>query len=331
MYTKKLKSGSWCVEAYAGYDRETKKQYRKSFTGKDLRALKMLAAEWEQTHRSYSDSASIRSAVDSYMWTHARQLSPSTQSGYASIARNLPDWLTRIRCDHLTPAQLQRLVNESTLSPKSIRNQVAFLSTVLRSQGLRLPMVTLPQVAEPPLNIPDTDVVRETIRLAREQSTELWIVIMLAATAPLRAGEISALTLDDISGDTIHVCHDMVYGTDHKWYLKPPKTKSSDRYIDMPHELIEAIRAQGFVTHWRPKRIYDIFQRFLRRNRLPIYRFHDLRHFCISFLLSQGIDEVSVAERSGHADHASMKRYVHALGLHRRSVSEKILSLYESF
>ena len=147
---------------------------------------------------------------------------------------------------------------------------------------------------------------------------------MLAATGPLRAGEIAALSIDDIEGTMVHVHRSLAMGPDWQYHEKPPKTKSSDRYVDMPPALIDAIQKQGYVTNWTPQRIARRFRALLRDNGIPAYRFHDLRHFAISEMLSNGIEEIYIAERSGHADYATMKRYTHALGSHRTEVTRKI-------
>ena len=331
MHLRKLPSGNWNAVAYGGYNKETGKQYTKSFTGPDRAAVKAEAAVWETKHRFRHDSRALAGAAEDFLALNAKTLSPSTQHGYTAIKRTLPDWLLRMPCHAIGEKDLQRYVNSLKVSPKTIRNRIGFISAVLKSQGIEMPPIRIPQAEVPLLNIPDSDTVKRTIAAA-EADTELWICIMLAATGPLREGEIAALSLDDIDRESciVHVHHDLVLGSDNKYHLKPPKTRSSDRYIDMPRNLIEAIYKQGYVTRWKPKGIYNRFRTLLDNNGIPPYRFHDLRHFCISELLSQGIDEIYVAERSGHSDYATMKRYTHALGNRRGEVSKKILGHFDA-
>jgi integrase len=121
----------------------------------------------------------------------------------------------------------------------------------------------------------------------------------------------------------------MVYGSDHAYHIKPPKTERSDRYIDIQRDLVEKIFAQGYVTRFTPKGIEKRFRTILRHAGIPHYRFHDLRHFCISELLLQGLPESYVSERSGHTSHATMQRYIHVLGNRRAEASKKILAHFD--
>ena len=220
MHSRKLPSGSWQVIAYAGYDPKTKKKFTKSFTGKDLRTLKTRAALWEGEHRMYHAPESMAAVIDRYIESAA--LSPSTKRGYRSIRKNLPEWLLVTPCHAFSAPLCERFISEMNKSPKTIKNYVSLLQAALRAQDLPAPSVRLPQVPLPRLHIPDADIVRATLETA---DPEMYIVIMLAATGPLRLGEICALALEDIDrkNSIIHVRRSMVYGADHAYHVKPPK------------------------------------------------------------------------------------------------------------
>ena len=53
------------------------------------------------------------------------------------------------------------------------------------------------------------------------KGTEMELPILLAAFGPMRRGEIAALTIDNIHGNTVHVCVNMVRTENHnEWIVK---------------------------------------------------------------------------------------------------------------
>lgn len=320
MHVRKLPSGSWNVMAYAGRDADGK-NIVKSFTGPDLRTLKSEAALWEADRKV--SRLSFAAAADRFMSARKNVISPSTLRSYHAIRGSLSEYRSfwRAPLHSITTAQLQNMIAQMDVSPKTIKNRVGFISAVMKFEGYAMPEVRLPQVPVPDLKIPEKATVEKTLAAA---DGELWICIMLAAVGPLRAGEICGLDLDDINGDIVHVHRSLVRGPDNAWTLKPPKTFTSDRYVVMPHALVERIHQQGFVTKMNPNQLHHAFSRLLEKNGIPHYRFHDLRHFAISEMLLAGVEEIYIAERSGHKDYATLKRYTHALAAHREDVTARI-------
>jgi integrase len=339
MKATKLKSGNYHVLVYCGKD-SSGKEIRKSFTGPDKVKLLADAAAWKNDHRVVSGSStSFSDAMDSFFRIRQTSLSPSTLRGYRCVERVLrkdhPAFCNS-NCYNISSEELQRLIDawiRSGSSPKTAKNRIGFITAVLGQKGIRCPLVHLPQVPVPDLNIPDSDTIRQTLAAAEKYDPEMWICIMLAATGPLRRGEIAALTMDDIDFDNniVHVHHSKVLGEDNEWHVKVPKTKSSDRYIVMPKKLIDRIKERGYITHWVPTSINERFTRMLEREGIPPYRFHDLRHFCISELISAGIEDIFITERTGHSSLGTMERYKHVLGNRRKKVNRKIMSDFNAF
>ena len=339
MKATKLPSGAWRVLAYAGTDRNGR-PVRKSFSGPDKRKVLSDAAAWVDEHRNVDDaSCTFGDAAEDFLLLRGSALSPSTIRGYTNISNQLKSkypqfWNGRIfttGSDEIQALVLQ--LTRSGLKAKTVKNYTGFISAVLQSKKIRMPIVNMPQKVRPELNIPDIFTVKRTLAAARD-NTELWICIMLAATGPLRRGEVAALEMRDIDfeNNVVHVCHDMVMGTDKKWHIKPPKTPTSDRYIIMPEEVITAIKKQGYVTNWTPKQIYTKFTWLLKKNDLPHYRFHDLRHFCVSYLKAMGVEDLYIAQRTGHSDYAVLRNvYAHTLQDHQKTVDAKILKDLKRF
>ena len=71
------------------------------------------------------------------------------------------------------------------------------------------------------------------------------------------------------------------------------------------------------------------FYPLITRRRLPKMRLHDLRHLHGSYLVAQGVDLASVAERLGHASKSfTLQTYVHGMGQEKvAKVANTLLTL----
>lgn len=162
------------------------------------------------------------------------------------------------------------------LKPKTIRNYYVFVSAVLVNAGINVRPPRLPQKERPEIYIPDEATVRKLLQIV--EGTELEIPVMLAAFGPLRRGEICALSMDDIKDGVCHVHHDLAQNADGEWVMKAPKTYSSDRYIELPDFVADAIKRNGSITDLTPDQISWKFADVLEQNGLPHFRFHSLKH-----------------------------------------------------
>lgn len=77
------------------------------------------------------------------------------------------------------------------------------------------------------------------------------------------------------------------------------------------------------VEPWRPDRVSLAFRRLCAELELPGIRFHDLRHFAATNLLSAGIDVRTVSSRLGHANASTtLGTYAHFVGAADRNAAE---------
>ena len=132
---RKLPSGSWRVQCYAGKNAEGKNQYR-SFTRPTKEAeyeAALFAMHYKEISRD-STAMTLAEAMDKYIASKDGILSPSTIRGYDIIRKNHLKGLMDIRLNRLTPALIQEAINQEakpyidkngktrTPSPKSVRN-----------------------------------------------------------------------------------------------------------------------------------------------------------------------------------------------------------------
>lgn len=331
MKITRLPSGNYRCEAYLGRD-SSGKRIRKIFTGTDKRRLLSDVTAFLDEHRGISSSVSLKSSLHGYIASREPVLSASTIRGYVSIERILGNRLPALMAMNIyaiSSNDMQDAVNTLavTLSPKTLRNMIGLISAALRYDCVSMPLVRLPEKVRPSLNIPDEVTMARIIKLS--QGDPLEIPILLAAMGPLRRGEICALDMSDISGNVIHVHHDKVLDQNNKWVIRPPKNLSSDRYIEMPDKVMQLIRDQGYVTKLNPNGITDRFTVFLKRYGIPPFRFHDIRHYCVSMLKARNVPDIYIQQRGGWAtDNVMRSVYTHTLQNQSKIQTEKMISYF---
>ena len=184
---------------------------------------------------------------------------------------------------------------------------------------------------------------KEQVKILIEKSkgTPIYLHILFAVLMGLRKQEINGLKYSDVDfvNKKIHVCRQLgIVSNSNKsdFALKtyteqeiPLKTRSSDRILDIPDIVFEAIieerkkyernrsrrindKNNPFLDldyiccstygHSRSKSFhYKYFKKLLEENNLPNIRFHDLRHTCATILLNEGFSAKAVSVMLGHA------------------------------
>lgn len=339
MKPSKLPSGNWRVNLYLGKDTVTGKYVRKSITHRNKKECIKLALEYAEKHKSKPDCTSVLASLYEYIQVKEQTLSPATIRSYYGIVRDLEDIASgfcKMDIMDVRSRDIQLVIDtlktEKKASPKTIRNKIGLISATFRYKNIVMPEVTFPQRERIIYHIPEKRLVKKMLQCAKDTDKELWICIMLAATGPLREGEISALSIDDIDfkKNIIHVRHSNAINKNNEWVQKAPKTYGSDRYIGMSEELLKTIKEQGYVTKWMPRQIYEHFKKLLKANKIPDCRFHDLRHFCVSELKAQGFSDVYIAARTGHTNLSTLQNiYTHVLQSHQKKVDKDIVKYFD--
>jgi integrase len=150
------------------------------------------------------------------------------------------------------------------------------------------------------------------------EGTPAYLPILLAVSCGMRRGEICALRWRDVDFETstLNIRHTIYEGAG----LQPVKTDSGNRAILMPASLIPVLAearakqaaddingldsyvfAKPCGGHYNPNYVWQQFRIVCATARLPIIRFHDLRHSHATFLLMRGVPIKAVSERLGHS------------------------------
>ena len=264
------------------------------------------------------------------------------------MAKGVPPIVAKARAE-----QLQRLVavNPRAILPKlktgrrTINKCLTMMVGILgyatrhgfctRNAALKIDKMPVVQSEEFVIesNILTTDELRRVIEHAVDPYK---MPLMFAAFTGVRQAEGSGLQWGDI--DWVNRTAEIR----RQWRQKefaPPKTQSSRRTIDLPDELISALK------RWRlkcPKGEHDlVFPAYhggpmdgmtllrtglysaLRRAGIRKVRWHDIRHSFASNLLGAGTDIVTVSKALGHANvHITLVTYAHAIPRQRQGAGD---------
>lgn len=273
---RKLPSGNY--QGTANWRDQTGKRHRKSFTAETRRQALRLAEDYEAREHT---GQTIGKAIDAYVASRAPVLSPSTIRAYTSMASKLK---TQYRgfCGLTEPSQKQAqdFINEMLAdgsSPKAIRNRIGLISAAIRFSGGTFPKVVMPKVSLRTDFIPSEETMQRITEAA--SGTKLEIPVALGMMG-LRRSEICGLRKADLVGNTLHIHSALVMGADKKHYLKGTKTSGSDRYIRIPEALADQMR--GWECDLTPMAVTHAFRKMAARIGVTC-RFHDLRHFFVSY------------------------------------------------
>lgn len=330
---KKLPSGSYRVRMFVGM--ENGKKVYKSFTAPTKKEAELMATQYvidkEKKKKRKSDNL-FSDELSKYITTKEAVLSPSTIKGYKNMERILDkDYSAfyNMKISDIEQEHVQEVISSlaKTKSPKTVRNYHGLISAVLGS-NLHL-NTTMPQRIQPELYIPSDNEIKALVKAVKD--TELEIPVLLGAFCMMRRGEICGLSMKDIKGTTIHVHHSLVLGSDKKWHLKAPKTESSDRYIEAPQFVIDRINEVGHITNLNPHSITLMFDRVLKRNNIPHFRFHDLRHYSASIRHALGIPDAYIMADGGWSSDKVLKAvYRHAMDDRKKEMSDKANNHFQS-
>ena len=343
---KQLPSGSWHAKVYTHTDAAGKKQF-KSFTHKDKNKLIMQIVEFKSDLQADKLEAAnergnptLGDAMDQYIEAKNALLSPSTIVGYRQIRRNaLPD-LIPLRVQTITQDQIQRAINQEVLSksPKTVRNIHGFLAAVMAVHRPSLVLhTTLPQKVKSEIAIPTEAEIKRLVSAA--EGTEMELPVILAACCGMRRSEISALTWDcvDFSANTIAIKQALVLDENNELVQKTTKTVAGTRTIRMFPIVSDALirhrekfppRDGKYITI-KPDTISQRFFHLLNRADVPHYRFHDLRHYTVSVMLSLNIPKNYIADFVGHETENMIDQvYGHILKSKKTSFEDLLQTFY---
>jgi integrase len=151
----------------------------------------------------------------------------------------------------------------------------------------------------------------------------------------IRLGELLALTPADFDFQNKTLRINKSYQRIKKQdVITDPKTKKSNRVIEMPDFLCEEMQDYfGMLYELKPdERIFTITKSYLhhemdrgaKESGVKRIRIHDLRHSHVSLLIEMGFTAVAIADRVGHESIEITYRYAHLFPSKQKEMANKL-------
>ena len=294
---RKRSSGSWRVQLYVGADPVTGKRIYKSFTADTKKEAEYMAAQYQMgIEQEKKSSVTFRQAAEEYIALRTHVLSPWTVTSYKRIlAHDLPS-LHHFPLSDLDQDAIQRFINMYSLdhSPKTVRNVHAFITRII---GVHYPNIkfttTLPSKIKHQITIPTDDQILLAIQSA---DGYMPLIIRVASSLGLRRAEICALTWADISNGSLNIDKALAKNPEKQWVLKAPKSFAGTRTVTVPPALLSLILSSRPEDALDSDRIFPVNPDYITKHWYLLCkslgfscRFHDLRHYNASVMLSLGV------------------------------------------
>ncbi len=245
----------------------------------------------------------------------------------------------------------QKLLNEKSLSPKTVKDILIVLHSILAhvaKQNPGMPQtveIQYPRESKREMRVLSIEEQHRFISYLQEQPDECKSGILLALMTGLRIGELCALRWENIylENRTIRVCSTMQRLRDSNGEGKSktrvvvgdPKSETSDRIIPMSEsaaglcaKMLPENPAFYFLTnserYMEPRALQYRLHKYTEDCGLEGVHFHTLRHTFATRCIEVGFELKSLSEILGHANTSvTLGRYVHSsLALKRDNMNK---------
>jgi len=345
----------WIAEIVLPDGRERRKRSKKQ----------QVVKEWLLTQRDAvrdglvveDDKLTLGQFLDRYMSdTASHNLRPKTLEAYEALIRlHIKPELGEIRLTQLRPDHLQALYSQKRNAGLSNRT-VQFIHSIIHKvlgQAMKwgLVMRNVADLVEKPIvkrkapEIWSTEQINIFLKAVKDH--RFYPIYVLAVAGGFREGEVLGIHFEDIDWQNgiINVRHAVQYLIGKGVVLTEPKTEKAKRPVPLPEFALRVLkdhcdsqnRNQGFIfitsnlTPYSPRNLIRHFKQVIEETGLPEIRFHDLRHYHASFLLSQGINPKIVQERLGHSSIVlTMDTYSHTTPSLQKEAAIKANEMFKS-
>ena len=275
----------------------------------------------------------LGAAIDSYIESNTKTLSPSTIKGYKTLRSTR--FQSVIDKDISSITNWQKLINDEFdgISPKTLANAWRLVTASLKAKNVPVPEVTLPKSAKAQRPWLDFEQINTFLKAIEGKDCELAALLALHG---LRRSEILALTADkiDLKKGTITVSGSMVVNDKGELIKKDTnKTASSQRtvHIVIPRleTLLEDVTGNGLLITVHHNTIRKQINAICEKNDLPLVGVHGLRHSFASLAYHLGWSEKTVMLEGGWSNTQTVSNiYTHLAAQDKNNDIDRMKDFY---
>lgn len=307
----------------------------------------------------------------------ALKLKERTLANYRNYSKRVFKQIGHMRMDRITSREIQRFILEmregkrldrykkGKLAPKTIRNHIAFISTVYQ-HAIKMQIVShnpcanveLPRDNAAEREIYTIEETQEILRLLQAEGDKYFqfvVFFTLAVYTGFRRGELLGLqwkTDIDFERSTLTVNRTSNYVVGKGVFVNTPKTKNSYRTLKLPAEIMELlanfkkyqaeyaeslgdqwIDCDRLFTRWDGSPIFPntpslYFGRFCKRHGIRYLSLHRWRHFNASAMIFAGVDLKTISMNLGHSTaQTTLQFYSHAFQAANAAAMDKVVDV----
>ena len=330
----KLPSGRWRAEVVIGGVRHSFVRDTPEEASKAALIVKLQQSADAKDNQKANELLTLSEAIDEYISSRSKILSPSTIKGYKNIQK--------MRFQSVMDAPLssktnwQAIINREAKdsSAKTIKNAWGLVRSVLEENNISVGKIRLPRVEKQERLFFEPEQIKLFVDAVKGHKYEMPYLLCLHG---LRRSEALAVKKSDIKNGYIHVHGAILIDKDnHLVAVNQGKTVASNRMVPIMiprlQELIDKSKDELLCNACKhPNNLSNPLATLCRNNGLPEVGVHGLRHSYASLCYHLGLSELQAMEFGGWSDISVMRKiYTHLASSDRAKAEAQLKQFFMS-